>query len=138
MSIFRKPESRNARKTLVLMSCILGFLVLGRVAAGQVDPRGALRAGTPTVVSQEAKAVFGTSGVGTPLFYVVQLGTMLILYTGGNTSFNGFPFLASFVADDRFLPRQLTKRGHRLAFSNGIIVLGRASPWRWSSSSRPR
>ena len=47
----------------------------------------------------------------------------MILYTGGNTSFNGFPFLASFVAGDRFLPRQLTKRGHRLTFSNGIIVL---------------
>jgi hypothetical protein len=53
----------------------------------------------------------------------VQLATLLILYTGGNTSFNGFPFLASFVAGDRFLPRQLTKRGHRLTFSNGIIVL---------------
>jgi hypothetical protein len=48
---------------------------------------------------------------------------MLILYTGGNTSFNGFPYLASFVAGDAFLPRQLTRRGHRLAFSNGIIVL---------------
>ena len=48
---------------------------------------------------------------------------MLILYTGGNTSFNGFPYLASFVAGDSFLPRQLTKRGHRLAFSNGIFVL---------------
>ena len=48
---------------------------------------------------------------------------MAILYTGGNTSFNGFPYLASFVAGDSFLPRQLTKRGHRLAFSNGIIIL---------------
>ena len=53
----------------------------------------------------------------------MQLATLLILYTGGNTSFNGFPFLASFVAGDRFLPRQLTRRGHRLTFSNGIIVL---------------
>ena len=48
---------------------------------------------------------------------------MLILYTGGNTSFNGFPFLASYVAEDAYLPKQLTRRGHRLAFSNGIIVL---------------
>ena len=55
---------------------------------------------------------------------MVQLATMLILYTGGNTSFNGFPFLANYVATDQYLPRQLTKRGHRLAFSNGIIVLG--------------
>ncbi len=45
------------------------------------------------------------------------------MYTGGNTSFNGFPFLANFVAADAFLPRWLTKRGHRLVFSNGIIVL---------------
>ncbi len=54
---------------------------------------------------------------------LVQAATALILYTGGNTSFNGFPFLASFVAEDAFLPRWLTKRGHRLVFSNGIIVL---------------
>ena len=53
----------------------------------------------------------------------VQLATALILYTGANTPFTGFPFLASFVAEDRFLPRQLTRRGHRLAFSNGIIAL---------------
>jgi hypothetical protein len=57
------------------------------------------------------------------IFLLVQLATMLILYTGANTPFNGFPYLASFVAEDSFLPRQLTKRGHRLAFSNGIIVL---------------
>ncbi len=79
--------------------------------------------GSPTVVSQEVKAVFGTSALGHLGFYMVQLATMLILYTGGNTSFNGFPYLASFVAGDRFLPRQLTRRGHRLAFSNGILVL---------------
>ena len=57
------------------------------------------------------------------MFVLVQAATALILYTGGNTSFNGFPFLASFVAEDAFLPRWLTKRGHRLVFSNGIIVL---------------
>ena len=57
------------------------------------------------------------------MFYVVQAATALILYTGGNTSFNGFPFLTSFVAEDSFLPRWLMKRGHRLVFSNGIIVL---------------
>ena len=57
------------------------------------------------------------------MFTLVQAATALILYTGGNTSFNGFPFLANFVAEDAFLPRWLTKRGHRLVFSNGIIVL---------------
>jgi hypothetical protein len=57
------------------------------------------------------------------MYFVVQAATALILFTGGNTSFSGFPFLASFVATDSFLPRWLTKRGHRLALSNGIIVL---------------
>jgi len=75
------------------------------------------------VVSQEVHFVLGDGPVGKLLFYIVQFATMLILYTGGNTSFNGFPFLASFVAEDAYLPKQLTRRGHRLAFSNGIIVL---------------
>ena len=57
------------------------------------------------------------------MFFVVQVATMLILYTGGNTSFNGFPFLTSYVAGDSFLPRWLLKRGHRLVFSNAIILL---------------
>jgi hypothetical protein len=78
--------------------------------------------GTPTVISQVAGLSFG-GGFGRVLFYFVQAATALILFTGGNTSFNGFPFLASFVADDAFLPRWLTKRGHRLVYSNGIIVL---------------
>jgi hypothetical protein len=57
------------------------------------------------------------------MYFVIQAATALILFAGGNTSFSGFPFLASFVASDSFLPRWLTKRGHRLALSNGIIVL---------------
>jgi hypothetical protein len=77
----------------------------------------------PTVLSQEAKVVFGPSWAGTAMWVLVQAATALILYTGGNTSFNGFPFLANFVAEDAFLPRWLTKRGHRLVFSNGIVVL---------------
>ena len=121
---FRKPESRNARRTLVTMSCILGFLLLGVTLLAAWTHALPYAAGTPTVVSQEVKAVFGQSGFGHSIFLLVQLATLLILYTGGNTSFNGFPFLANYVAGDRYLPRQLTKRGHRLAFSNGIIVLG--------------
>ena len=57
------------------------------------------------------------------LFFLVQAGAISILFTGGNTSFSGFPFLTSFVAEDSFLPRWLSKRGHRLVFSNGIILL---------------
>ena len=75
-------------------------------------------------MSQEVLAVFGSHGLGHIVFYLVQFATMMILFTGGNTSFNGFPSLCNYVANDQFLPRQLTKRGHRLAFSNGILVLG--------------
>ncbi len=123
VSSFRRPEAKHARQVLVVMSSTLGFLVLGVTLLARWTHAVPFAIGSPTVVSQEAKAVFGTSPAGHLAFYVVQLATMLILYTGGNTSFNGFPYLASFVAGDAFLPRQLTRRGHRLAFSNGIIVL---------------
>jgi amino acid transporter len=123
VSSFRRPEARNARVTLVAMSSVLAFLVLGVTMLARWTHAVPYAAGSPTVVSQEVQAVLGRTGVGHVLFYVVQLATLLILYTGGNTSFNGFPFLASFVAGDSFLPRQLTRRGHRLAFSNGIVVL---------------
>jgi amino acid transporter len=123
VSSFRRPEAKHARQVLVVMSSTLAFLVLGVTLLARWTHAVPYAIGSPTVVSQEAKAVFGTSPAGHLAFYVVQLATMLILYTGGNTSFNGFPYLASFVAGDAFLPRQLTRRGHRLAFSNGIIVL---------------
>src|SRR6202042_1129895 len=122
VSSFRRPEAKHARQTLVAMSSTLAFLVLGVTLLARWTHAVPYANGTPTVVSQEVRAVFGTSPVGPLAFYVVQLATMLILYTGGNTSFNGFPYLASFVAGDRFLPRQLTRRGHRLVFSNGIFV----------------
>jgi amino acid transporter len=123
VSSFRRPEARNARITLVMMSSILAFLVLGVTMLAHYTHAVPYAGGSPSVLSQEVHAVFGRTGFGEFLFYVVQLATLLILYTGGNTSFNGFPYLASFVAGDSFLPRQLTRRGHRLAFSNGILVL---------------
>jgi hypothetical protein len=57
------------------------------------------------------------------MFVLVQLATMLILFAGANTTYSAFPLLVNFVASDGYLPRQLTKRGHRLAFSNGILLL---------------
>jgi amino acid transporter len=124
---FKPPEGRNARKVLVVMSLTLGTLVLGVSILARLIHAAPYATGTPTVISQEAKVVFGHSGLGHVLYFVVQLATMLVLYTGANTSFNGFPFLASFVAEDSFLPRQLTHRGHRLTFSNGIILLASVS-----------
>ena len=120
---FRRPVARNGRTTLMVMCAILGFLVLGTSLLAHWTHAVPYAAGTPTVVSQEVRAVLGPAGIGVAFFFIVQLATVLILFTGGNTSFNGFPYLASFVATDSFLPRQLTKRGHRLAFSNGLIVL---------------
>jgi amino acid transporter len=119
VSSFRRPESLHARQTLVVMSSVLAFLVLGVTMLARWTHAVPYAIGSPTVVSQEVRAIFGRGVV----FFIVQLATVLILYTGGNTSFNGFPYLANFVAGDRFLPRQLTRRGHRLAFSNGILVL---------------
>ena len=71
--------------------------------------------------------VFVHAPLGHVMFFVLQAATAAILFTGGNTSFTGFPFLASFVAEDSFLPRWLSRRGHRLAFSNGIILLAALS-----------
>jgi amino acid transporter len=123
VSAFRPPEGINARKVLVTEGLILGFLVAGVSWLAHATHATPYKLGVPTVISQEAKLVFGVTLFGHIMFIVVQAATALILYTGGNTSFNGFPFLASFVAEDAFLPRWLTKRGHRLVFSNGIIVL---------------
>src|SRR3984957_12190910 len=123
VSAFKPPEGFNARRVLVTEGLILGSLVAGISWLAHATHAAPYTSGVPTVLAQEAHAVFGQHGVGEVLFVAVQAATALILYTGGNTSFNGFPFLANFVAEDAFLPRWLTKRGHRLVFSNGIIVL---------------
>ena len=122
VSAFRPPEGRNARRVLVWEGAILAVLIAGIAWLAHIIHATPYTSGTPTVISQEANLIFG-GGFGRVLFYFVQAATALILFTGGNTSFNGFPFLTSFVADDAFLPRWLTKRGHRLVYSNGIIVL---------------
>ena len=123
VSAFRKPEGRNARKVLTWMAVLLGVMVAGVSLLAFLTHATPYVSGYPSVLSQEARQVYGAGWFGNIMFALMQAATALILYTGGNTSFNGFPFLASFVASDRFLPRQLTKRGHRLVFSNGIIVL---------------
>jgi amino acid transporter len=124
---FRKPEWRNARQTLVLMGTGLGIMFLGLsllAAEIKVTP---YEEGSPTVNSQIGEAVFGGGPWGQILFYALQAGTMLILIVAANTGFADFPRLASFQAGDSFLPRQLTKRGHRLVYSNGIIALAGAA-----------
>ncbi|WP_019971436.1 amino acid permease [Mycobacterium sp. 141] len=123
VSFFRKPQGANARKVLTVMACILAFLVGGVSYLAYATHSAPYAAGYPSVLSEEARVVFGAGPIGSTCYALLQIATASILFTGANTSFNGFPALASFVAEDRFLPRQLTKRGHCLVFSNGIIVL---------------
>jgi amino acid transporter len=123
ISALRPPESRNARQILVLQGSIVAFLIAGISWLAYRTYAIPYASGVPTVLSQEARLIFGHNFAGQILFYLLQIGAAAILFTGGNTSFSGFPFLASFVAEDSFLPRWLSKRGHRLVFSNGIAVL---------------
>lgn len=124
---FREPSWKNARTTLVVMGSLLGVMFLGlSILAGAIHALP-FDKGTPTVISQVAKVVYGETAAGHLLFYLLQAGTMLILVLAANTSFADFPRLASFAAADGFMPRQLNKRGHRLVFSNGIMSLAIAA-----------
>jgi amino acid transporter len=123
VSALRPPEGRNARQLLVTQGAIVAFLIAGISWLAHITHAVPYVNGFPTVLSQEAKLIFGPSAAGQVLYFLVQAGAITILFTGGNTSFSGFPFLTSFVAEDSFLPRWLSKRGHRLVFSSGIIVL---------------
>jgi amino acid transporter len=132
---FRKPKSRNAATTLLLLGVIsmtmfasITWLALStgvKVTEDDADLAG-LPAGQPqkTVIVQVAQAVFGDWGIAVLL---VSLATALILALAANTAFNGFPVLGSILARDGYLPRQLHTRGDRLSYSNGIIVLAGAA-----------
>src|SRR6266571_2206600 len=127
---FRKPKSKNAATTLALLGGIAVSMFAGvtllalvsHVRICQTAPECGLGASQAqkTVIAQVGLAVFGT---GSPLFYFLQLVTALILVLAANTAFNGFPVLASILARDGYLPRQLRTRGDRLAYSNGILLL---------------
>jgi amino acid transporter len=124
---FRPPKSKNAATTLAMLGAIAvtmfgGVTALALVAHVHAGTLAGAPAGfvQPTVIAQVGKAVFGNSS---PLFYLLQLFTALILVLAANTAFNGFPVLASILARDGYLPRQLHTRGDRLAFSNGILLL---------------
>jgi amino acid transporter len=127
---FKPPKSKNAATTLALLGTIAVSMFAGVTAlalAGHVhaaDPAdlvGLPPGQTPrTVIAQVGRAVFGGSS---PMFFVLQLVTALILVLAANTAFNGFPVLGSILARDGYMPRQLHTRGDRLAYSNGILLL---------------
>ncbi len=123
VALFKAPEHTNAKRTMVIMSTLLGSLVLGVSWFASHIHAVPYEDESPTVISQIAKAALGTGSFGTFMFIMVQAATMLILFAGANTTYSAFPLLCNFVATDGYLPRQLTKRGHRLAFSNGILLL---------------
>jgi amino acid transporter len=115
---FRPPESKNAAATMLTMAVLSITMFLGITLLAQtyhVTPSE-----QETVVSQIARGVFG--GRGLP-YYLVQAATMLILVLAANTAYADFPRLASILARDRYVPRQLMNQGDRLAFSNGIVGL---------------
>ena len=131
---FRKPKALNAARTMTAMGVLAITMFAGVTALAlmskvrvventcdligfggncESDPQR-------TVIAQIAAAVFGDN---TLLFFYIQAATALVLVLAANTAYNGFPLLASILAEDRYLPRQLQNRGDRLAFSNGILLL---------------
>ncbi|RSS78154.1 APC family permease [Streptomyces sp. WAC06614] len=127
---FRKPKSRNAAATLTAMGFLSvtmfsGITVLAMAYHVHVaaDPTElGLPPGTPTstALAQIGRATFGGWHV---LFYLLQAVTAGVLILAANTAFNGFPMLASILARDRYAPRQLSNRGDRLVYSNGVVLL---------------
>ncbi len=134
---FRKPKGRNAASTLLLLGLVattmaMSIVVLARLTGVKVaeDPARQLLGedGAPVgaayhqdpVVGQLAHTIFDDFAPG---FFLVTVATGLILLLAANTAFNGFPVLASVLAKDGYLPRQLTTRGDRLAYSNGVLML---------------
>jgi len=128
---FRKPKSRNAATTLVLLGVLsitmfMSITILALVTKVKVTEYPEDLIGLPpgqdqkTVIAQIAHAVFSNFPA---MFIFVSTVTALILVLAANTAFNGFPVLGSILAQDNYLPRQLHNRGDRLAFSNGIVTL---------------
>jgi len=118
---FKPPEWRNAINVQVWMVTILAAFFIGTtILAHQF---GIVPSATQTVDAQIAKTLFGEN----ILFYLIQGGTMLILILAANTAFADLPVLSSVMARDSKMPKQFMFRGERLAFSNGIILLGLAS-----------
>lgn len=115
---FRAPESKNAARVLLFLALVLGAIFIGVTALahwGHVRP-----VETETVVSQVTRNLVGTS----PLYYLIQWATFMVLFLAANTPFADFPRVASQLANHSFFPRQFMNLGARLVFANGIVALG--------------
>ncbi len=114
---FKPPESKNARLTLLYLGVILGFMFVGITYLANIYH--IVPGEGQTVVSLLGRAILGTG----PVYYFLQIVTLLVLMLAANTSYADFPRLCYFLARDGFLPRQLSLLGDRLVYSNGIILL---------------
>ncbi len=123
VNVFRKPQGPNARRVLTRMACVLGFLLVGVIYLVHATHATPYVVEYPSMLSEVGRAVFGNGVIGKITYLLLQTASAAILFFGANTSFNGFPALTSFIAEDSFLPRPMMKRGHRLVFSNAIIIL---------------
>ncbi len=121
---FKPPESRNASRTLIAMAALLFTMFLGTTFLAHQFGIVPNEETHETLVSQLGRFVFGS---GSPLYYILQGATMLILILAANTSFADFPRLSYFLARDRYLPHQFANLGDRLVYSNGVITLAIAS-----------
>lgn len=124
---FRAPQQRNAAIVLLWMALILGSIFTGvsllavkfHIVYWELHGHSA-----PAVIDQLSGTVFGKTGASSALYYITQFSTALILMVAAQTSFADFPRVCWFLARDGFMPRQLANLGDRLAFDNGILILG--------------
>ncbi len=114
---FKPPESENARKTLTVMAIIAIYLFLGITFLS--SRYGLVPTEHETIVSQLGRGVLGKN----VLYFAYQAATALVLFLAANTSFYDFPLISAILARDKYMPRQFSFRGDRLAYTNGIIVL---------------
>jgi amino acid transporter len=114
---FRKPETRNASTTLIVMAVLMTLLFLGSI--GLTQYLGVIAKPDETILSALARQILGSGAA----YFVIQTATLLILAVAANTSFAGFPRVTAILASDGFLPRQLSGLGDRLVYTNGIVLL---------------
>ena len=121
ITAFKEPRSRNAGITLLVMAAILATMFISVTFLSHEI--GAVPSQVETIISQLARTVFGSAGIGYILYLGAVGATTVILIMAGNTAFADFPRLGALAAADGFLPRQLTYRGSRLVYSRGIVLL---------------
>ena len=123
VNAFRRPHGKNAAKTMLALGIVAIAMFLGVTWLAVHTHALPTESGTPSVLSQIARAVYPSSSTFGFMYWAVQVLTLAVLVLAANTSYQGFPRLAALLARDRFFARQFTNLGDRLVFSNGILVL---------------